>query len=150
MFRRRCGISEQHPWHSAVLDGVSVRRRFAASSFRFWGSATSRRLDRGVKQQLAAVRMLFDWLITGQIVPMNPAAAVRRLKHVVKTGKTPGLEGEEWRKLLASIPDHDLARSARPRLDRHPYLQLCAHHRSLEDEGRGSPAAQGRMDRPAA
>jgi integrase/recombinase XerC len=29
-----------------------------------------------VKQQLAAVRMLFDWLITGQIVPMNPAAAV--------------------------------------------------------------------------
>ena len=31
----------------------------------------------GVKQQLAALRMLFDWLITGQIVPMNPAAAVR-------------------------------------------------------------------------
>jgi site-specific recombinase XerC len=30
-----------------------------------------------VKQQLAAVRMLFDWLITGQIMPMNPAAAVR-------------------------------------------------------------------------
>jgi site-specific recombinase XerD len=30
-----------------------------------------------VKQQLAAVRMLFDWLITGQIVPVNPAAAVR-------------------------------------------------------------------------
>jgi integrase len=48
--------------------------------------------------------MLFDWLITGQIVPMNPAAAVRGPKHVVKTGKTPVLEGEEWRKLLASIP----------------------------------------------
>src|ERR1700729_4336897 len=45
----------------------------------------------GVKQQLAAVRMLFDWLVTGQIVPMNPAAAVRGPKHVVKTGKTPGL-----------------------------------------------------------
>jgi site-specific recombinase XerC len=42
----------------------------------------------GVKQQLAAVRMLFDWLITGQIVPMNPAAAVRGPKHVVKTGKS--------------------------------------------------------------
>jgi integrase len=41
---------------------------------------------------------------TGQIVPMNPAAAVRGPKHVVKTGKTPVLEGEEWRKLLASIP----------------------------------------------
>jgi hypothetical protein len=30
-----------------------------------------------VKQQLAAVRMLFDWLITGQIVPHNPAEALR-------------------------------------------------------------------------
>src|ERR1035437_4956494 len=25
-----------------------------------------------VKQQLAAIRMLFDWLITGQAVPVNP------------------------------------------------------------------------------
>jgi site-specific recombinase XerD len=57
-----------------------------------------------VKQQLAAVRMLFDWLITGQVMPANPAAAVRGPKHVVKTGKTPVLEGEEWRKLLDSIP----------------------------------------------
>jgi site-specific recombinase XerD len=58
----------------------------------------------GVKQQLAAVRMLFDWLVTGQVVPMNPAAAVRGPKHVVKTGKTPVLDGSEWRKLLDSIP----------------------------------------------
>ena len=48
--------------------------------------------------------MLFDWLITGQVLPTNPAAAVRGPKHVVKTGKTPVLEGAEWRKLLASIP----------------------------------------------
>jgi site-specific recombinase XerD len=58
----------------------------------------------GVKQQLAAVRMLFDWLVTGQVVPMNPAAAVRGPKHVVKTGKTPVLEGAEWRTLLDTIP----------------------------------------------
>ena len=58
----------------------------------------------GVKQQLAAVRMLFDWLVTGQVVPMNPAAAVRGPKHVVKTGKTPVLDAGEWRKLLDSIP----------------------------------------------
>jgi site-specific recombinase XerC len=45
-----------------------------------------------VKQQLAAIRMLFDWLVIGQIVPNNPAAAVRGPKHVVKTGKTPVLE----------------------------------------------------------
>jgi site-specific recombinase XerC len=58
----------------------------------------------GVKQQLAAVRMLFDWLITGQVVPINPAAAVRGPKHVVKTGKTPVLDAADWRKLLDSIP----------------------------------------------
>jgi len=58
----------------------------------------------GVKQQLAAVRMLFDWLITGQVVPVNPASAVRGPKHVVKTGKTPVLDGKEWRKLIDSIP----------------------------------------------
>jgi site-specific recombinase XerD len=58
----------------------------------------------GVKQQLAAVRMLFDWLVVGQLLPTNPAAAVRGPKHVVKTGKTPVLEGAQWRKLLDSIP----------------------------------------------
>ena len=57
-----------------------------------------------VKQQLAAVRMLFDWLVIGQVVPMNPAAAVRGPKHVVKTGKTPVLDAAEWRKLIDSIP----------------------------------------------
>jgi site-specific recombinase XerD len=57
-----------------------------------------------VKQQLAAVRMLFDWLVVGQVVPINPASAVRGPKHVVKTGTTPVLEGAEWRKLLDSIP----------------------------------------------
>jgi len=61
-----------------------------------------------VKQQLAAVRMLFDWLITGQIVPLNPAAAVRGPKHVVKTGKTPVLDGKEWRTLIESIPAETL------------------------------------------
>ena len=35
----------------------------------------------GVKQQLAAVRMLFDWLITGQVVPMNPAALADRAEQ---------------------------------------------------------------------
>jgi len=58
----------------------------------------------GVKQQLAAVRMLFDWLIIGQVVPVNPAAAVRGPKLVVKTGKTPVLDAGEWRKLIDSIP----------------------------------------------
>src|SRR6202142_3792612 len=68
----------------------------------------------GVKQQLAAVRMLFDWLITGQVVPANPASAVRGPKHVVKTGKTPVLDGTEWRRLLESIPT-DTVRGLRDR-----------------------------------
>jgi hypothetical protein len=59
----------------------------------------------GVKQQLAAARMLFDWLITGQVVPFNPASAVRGPKHVVKTGVTPVLDGKEWRKLIACSID---------------------------------------------
>ena len=56
-----------------------------------------------VKQHLAAIRMLFDWLIVGQVMPTNPAAAVRGPKHVVKKGKTPVLDGDEAKKLLDSI-----------------------------------------------
>jgi site-specific recombinase XerD len=58
----------------------------------------------GVKQQLTAVPMLFDWLISGQVLPHNPAAAVCGPKHVVKTGRTPALDGKEWRKLIDAIP----------------------------------------------
>ena len=36
-----------------------------------------------VKQHLAAIRMLFDWLVTGQVVATNPAHSVRGPKHVV-------------------------------------------------------------------
>jgi hypothetical protein len=32
-----------------------------------------------VKQRLAAIRHLSDWLVTGQIVPINPAGSVRGL-----------------------------------------------------------------------
>ena len=56
-----------------------------------------------VKQHLAAIRMLFDWLVTGQVVPVNPAHAVRGPKHSVKKGKTSVLSAEEMRALLDSI-----------------------------------------------
>jgi integrase/recombinase XerD len=56
-----------------------------------------------VKQHLAAIRMLFDWLVTGQIVPVNPAASVRGPKYVTKKGKTPVLKAEQARQLLDSI-----------------------------------------------
>ncbi len=56
-----------------------------------------------VKQHLAAIRMLFDFLIVGQVVETNPAAAVRGPKHAVKKGKTPVLEADEARQLIDSI-----------------------------------------------
>src|SRR6266446_3977409 len=56
-----------------------------------------------VKQHLAAIRMLFDWLVVGQVLAVNPAHAVRGLKHVVKRGKTPVLTEEQARHLLDSI-----------------------------------------------
>ena len=56
-----------------------------------------------VKQHLAAIRMLFDWLVVGQVVASNPAHSVRGPKHVVKRGKTPVLTPAEARRLLDSI-----------------------------------------------
>ena len=53
--------------------------------------------------------MLFDWLVTGQIVPMNPAASVRGPKHVIKRGKTPVLIAEEARRLLDAIDPSAIA-----------------------------------------
>ena len=55
------------------------------------------------KQRLSAIRMMFDWLVTGQVVPVNPAHAVRGPKYIVRRGKTPVLTPEEARKLLDSI-----------------------------------------------
>jgi site-specific recombinase XerD len=56
-----------------------------------------------VKQHLAALRMLFNWLVTGHIMETNPAHAVRGPKYVVKKGKTPVLNADEARALLDAI-----------------------------------------------
>lgn len=61
-----------------------------------------------VKQHLAAIRMLFDWLVVGQVVPFNPAASVRGPKYVIKKGKTPVLSAEDARTLLDSIDTESL------------------------------------------
>lgn len=62
-----------------------------------------------VKQHLAAIRMLFDWLVTGQVVPANPASSVRGPKYVVKRGKTPVLKADQARLLLDSIDTSTVA-----------------------------------------
>lgn len=56
-----------------------------------------------VKQRLAGVRHLFDWLVTGQVVAMSPAASVRGPAHSVRRGKTPVLAPDEARRLLDAI-----------------------------------------------
>ncbi len=67
-----------------------------------------------VKLHLAAIRMLFDWLVVSQVVPVNPASSVRGPKHVVKKGKTPVLTAQEARVLIDSI-DTDSPVSLRDR-----------------------------------
>ncbi len=57
-----------------------------------------------IKQKLAAVRMLYDFLVVRQITPSNPAHSVRGPKYVVKKGKTPVWSREDAKTLLDSIP----------------------------------------------
>jgi site-specific recombinase XerD len=111
---------------TANIRNPNTRRAYARACSRFFSWCEQRSLDPvnirpfhvaawieqlqqtvtapSVKQQLAAVRMLCDWLVTGQVLPVNPAASVRGPKHVVRTGKTPVLEAGEWRRLMAAIP----------------------------------------------
>lgn len=56
-----------------------------------------------VKQRLAAIRHLFDWLVVGQILPFNPASSVRGPAWSARSGRTPVLEVEEARALLDGI-----------------------------------------------
>jgi hypothetical protein len=64
------------PIHVAAYIEIDPAKRLAAPS---------------VKQHLAAISMLFDWLVIGQVIAANPASPVRGPKHSVKKGKTAGL-----------------------------------------------------------
>src|SRR3954469_22818209 len=63
-----------------------------------------------VKQHLACLRMLFDWLVTGQVLPANPAHAVRGPRHSVSKGATPVISSAEARELLDSMDPSNLIR----------------------------------------
>ena len=56
-----------------------------------------------VKQRLAALRMLFDWMVIGQVLSLNPAHAVRGPKYTQRRGKTPVLQADEARTLIDAI-----------------------------------------------
>ncbi|WP_294137503.1 hypothetical protein [Sphingobium sp.] len=53
-----------------------------------------------VKQRQAAIRHLFDWLVTGQVIATNRAASARSPAHSAQTGRTSVLEAGEARALL--------------------------------------------------
>ena len=58
--------------------------------------------------------MLCDWLVVSQVLPVNPAAAVRGPKHVVTKGATPVLSPAEAKKLLEAIDTGTLAGGRTP------------------------------------
>jgi integrase len=98
-----------------------------------WIEAGTRELAApSIKQRLAALRHLFDWLVNGQVVPVNPAHTVRGPRHVV-TGQTPVLDPAEARALLDSI---DFS-SARSRADRADGLFLRSDRCRARQGGRG-------------
>lgn len=56
-----------------------------------------------VKQRLAAIRALLDWMVVSQAIPSNPAASVRGPRHIVRRGSTPVLAREDARRLLENL-----------------------------------------------
>jgi site-specific recombinase XerD len=82
-----CSITDVQPLHVAAWIEMQTREHAAPTA----------------KLRLAALRHLFDWLVTGQVMPTNPAGSVRGPSHVVKVGKTPVLEPAEARALIDSI-----------------------------------------------
>jgi len=57
-----------------------------------------------IKQHLAALRGLFNWLVIRQVVPDNPALFVKGPRFSRQVGITPIMEAEQMRLLLDSIP----------------------------------------------
>ncbi len=63
--------------------------------------------DATIKQHLAALRKLYDWLCVEQVVEENPFTSVRGPKLVRKEGKTPALSSEEVQDLFSAVDEED-------------------------------------------
>jgi site-specific recombinase XerC len=71
---------------SAGVPSIAAVQRVDVAT---WIEAGTRELAApSVKQRLAAICHLFDWLVTGQVVPVNPAHTVRGPRYVVTCGQT--------------------------------------------------------------
>ena len=97
-----CAVGEFAAWcsHQGISELAQVRPMHVAS---YIEGLKGKIAAPSVKLKLAAIRVLFDWLVVGQVVPSNPASSVRGPKHVVRKGKTPVLSVDEARELLAGI-----------------------------------------------
>jgi site-specific recombinase XerD len=80
-------LAQVEPFHVAAFV-KELQRQFSAPT---------------VKQHLAALRVLFDWLVTGHVIETNPAHSVRGPRYVVTKGKTPVLAADEARAVLEAI-----------------------------------------------
>ena len=113
----------------ASIRNPNTRAAYLVAATRFAGWCEQHRLDLGqirplhvggyleqlqsthsipsVKQHLAGLRMLFDYLVMGHVLETNPASSVRGPRYSIKKGKTPVLSADEARQLLNSIPTAD-------------------------------------------
>jgi len=113
-----------------------------------WIEASARELAApSVKQRLAAIRHLFDWLVTGQVVAVNPAGSVRGPRQC---GDFRANAGARSRRGARAARQHRHVNGrwlARSRADRAHDLFLRPHRRGARHDGRGcihaEPPAMG-------
>jgi integrase len=102
-----------------------------------------------VKQHLAALRMLFDWLVVGHVLDVNPAHAVRGPKYSQRKGK-PVLDRDEARALIAAIDTGSLKACATGRLIGVMVYTFARRRRAADELGRLlQPSATIRCGQPA-
>ena len=85
--RRFCDWAERHKVSLSQVEPVLVAAYIEELQRHY--------SDLSVKQHLAAIRMLFDYLVTGGILRVNPAASVKGPRVVISKGKTPILSAGE-------------------------------------------------------
>jgi hypothetical protein len=97
--------------------------------------------------------MMFDWLVVGQVLPVNPASAVRGPRYSVKKGKTPMPSPEGARTLVDYSPspvglrDRALIALSLPLEEPSKMATLPRKCPSLPQGGRpGAAEVQARLD----
>jgi hypothetical protein len=82
-----------------------------------------------VKQQLAAIRMLFNWLVTRPGRADQPGGRGARSEARRQDWEEAGARGRCLAHAAQLDPDRHIAGFARPGADRDIDLLVCAHHR---------------------